>query len=239
MFIKMSLIYKLNRKPIKDAKKIPIIINNRNRVTSLKQLISSLEMRGYRNIYIIDNASTYPPLLEYYLTCPYKVFYLKQNVGCFAIWETDIYKQFINDYYVYTDSDVVPVEECPDDFLGFLWTELKRSKDVYKIGLSLKIDDLPDCYKHKQKVIEWESQFFNRPVSRFFFEANIDTTFALYKPGLKVGTNYYVKMLRSAAPYELRHLPWYIDSDNLPEEELFYVKNANTVTHWTQQTILG
>ena len=79
-----------------DYKSIPIIINNYNRLTSLKILISSLEKMGYKNLFIIDNASTYPPLLEYYNTCPYKVFRLNNNVGYLALWKTDM----IQDVYI-------------------------------------------------------------------------------------------------------------------------------------------
>lgn len=61
-----------------DVKDIPIIINNFNRVTTLSKLITTLEVRGYKNIYIIDNASTYKPLLKYYEDTPYKVFRLKK-----------------------------------------------------------------------------------------------------------------------------------------------------------------
>ena len=60
------LINQLIRPNCLDVKNIPIIINNRNRLTYMKMLISSLEKRGYNNIYIIDNDSTYPPLLDYY-----------------------------------------------------------------------------------------------------------------------------------------------------------------------------
>ena len=100
-------------------KKIPIIINNFNRLDLLKKLIHSLEIRGYSNIYIIDNLSTYPPLLDYYKSCSYKVFLLNENIGMTALWKSGIYKQFRNNFFVYTDSDVVPVDECPDDFLLF------------------------------------------------------------------------------------------------------------------------
>jgi hypothetical protein len=34
---------------------IPIVINNRNRITFLKKLIDSLKSRGYNNIFILDN----------------------------------------------------------------------------------------------------------------------------------------------------------------------------------------
>ena len=47
---------------VKDCKQIPIIINNYNHYTYLRDLIGCLERRGYRNLYIIDNHSTYCPL---------------------------------------------------------------------------------------------------------------------------------------------------------------------------------
>ena len=53
---------RLQPSKIEDARQIPIIINSFNRLTTLKQLISSLEQRGLTNIYILDNNSTYPPL---------------------------------------------------------------------------------------------------------------------------------------------------------------------------------
>lgn len=226
--------YLRNSKKIIDEKKIPIIINNRNRVTTLKQLIEALETRGYTNIYIIDNASTYPPLLEYYDTCKYEVFRLQQNVGHLALWQTHVFKRFKNDYFVYTDSDVVPIEECPDNIVGFLWEELKKNKDIYKIGLSLKIDDLPDAYNKKQEVIAWESNFYKQKHGDGFYVAQVDTTFALYKPGVCYGANERLRMLRSAYPYMARHMPWYTDSNNLSEEEQYYIQSSRTdITHWT------
>ena len=62
---------------INNATEIPIIINNFNRLSTLKELLTSLEQRGYNNIHILDNASTYPPLLAYYKTCPYEVIFLR------------------------------------------------------------------------------------------------------------------------------------------------------------------
>lgn len=232
----MSLRYRFNSNPIQDARRIPIIINNRNRLTFMKTLIDSLEKRRYNNIYIIDNASTYPPLLEYYKTCPYEVFRLDKNVGHRALWDTDIYKRFIDDYFIYTDPDVVPVEACPDDFIDFLWTSMKSRPQVYKIGLSVKIDDLPDCFKNKQKVIEIDSKYYKKKINELFYEADVDTTFALYRPGMKHATNEFITMYRTAFPYQLRHLPWYVDSDNLPEEEKYYIANArDNSTFWTKQ----
>lgn len=45
---------------------VPIFINSRDRLGVLKKLIDWLLDAGYRNLIILDNNSTYPPLLEYY-----------------------------------------------------------------------------------------------------------------------------------------------------------------------------
>mgnify|MGYP002241251986 FL=1 len=80
---------------IRDAKEIPIIINNFNRLTTLRLLTETLTACGYTNIYILDNASTYPPLLEYYKTCPFTVFHLNQNLGFKALWESPLKKKIL------------------------------------------------------------------------------------------------------------------------------------------------
>lgn len=217
---------------IKNSFEIPIIINNRNRLEYLTQLITALEIRGYTNIFIIDNNSTYPPLLEYYKTCKYEIFRLNENVGHLAMWDTDIYKRFIKDYYVYTDSDVVPIENCPSDFMNFFWETLKNNPAVQKVGFSLKIDDLPNSFKNKNDVIKWEEQFYENKVGDKYFKGFIDTTFALYRPFMQAGKG--ALMYRSAHPYQAYHMPWYVDSSNLSEEERFYIANAATSTHWTK-----
>ena len=223
----------LFRSKISDSKKIPIIINNRNRITFLLELIKNLEKRGYFNIYIIDNNSSYLPLLEYYKNCPYHVYRLDKNVGYLALWKTDIYKTFIKDFYVYTDSDVVPIDECPDDFMDFFLTTIKKYKSVEKVGFSLKIDDLPDSFSKRNKVIEWEQRFYEKKVDELLYLAPIDTTFALYRPFINKEEKYSHQTFRTAFPYSARHLPWYIDSSNLTEEENYYIENATTSTHWT------
>jgi hypothetical protein len=220
---------------IVDYKEIPIIINNFNRLDMLKKLIGSLEKRGYKNIHIIDNLSTYPPLLEYYKSCIYNIFYLKENIGMDALWKSGIYKKFRNNFFVYTDSDVVPVEECPDDFLLFFLNTLKKYRLARKVGFSLKIDDLPDCYALKDRVIKWEEHFYtDYKRDNMLYWAPVDTTFALYRPrGKRKHANSNIEMYRTAYPYMVRHLPWYIDSNNPDEENRYYIEHSNLTTYWT------
>lgn len=224
-----------NPSKIQDAFDIPIIINNFNRLTTLKKLVSSIEKRGYKNIYILDNNSSFPPLLDYYRSCPYEVIMLKENLGFKALWKNkEVRKRFCNDYYVYTDSDVVLCEDCPHDIITHLHRLLKNKyKYSAKIGLSLCIDDLPDCYSLKQKVIEWESKYYKNKNEDNLYRAPVDTTFALYRPKVGLSRSRSIETYRTAHPYQLKHLPWYTDSQNISAEELYYITHCKQVTSWS------
>ncbi|MCU0408280.1 MAG: glycosyltransferase family 2 protein [Bacteroidales bacterium] len=220
-----------------DYRDIPVIINNFNRLDMLKQLIGSLEKRGYRNIHIIDNLSTYPPLLDFYSECKYPVYRLEKNIGMNALWLSGLYKNFRRNYFVYTDSDVVPVDECPDDFLRFFRDVLKRRPLASKVGFSLKIDDIPDCYAMKEEVIRWESRFWEQKLEgEPLFRAPIDTTFALYRPrARRRHANNMIEMYRTDYPFVARHLPWYIDSRNPDAENRYYMEQAKYTIYWTKK----
>lgn len=219
-----------------DFKKIPVIINNYNRVTTLRKLISDLENRGYYNIHIIDNNSSYPPLLEFYDTCQYKIYRLKKNIGFKALWKSGLWYKFIRGYYCYTDSDLSLNDDCPDDFMEVFYRLLQKYPEVFKVGFSLRLDDLPDHYNKKQEVIKWESRFYEKEKEENVFIAPIDTTFALYRPfarrGKRDGSD---EILRVGPPYQCRHLPWYVNSRAAPDEEVYYMNSVKKVTHWTNQ----
>lgn len=213
-----------------NLKSIKVFINNINRLNFLKKEISWLESQGMENIFIIDNGSTYEPLLEYYKKTPHKVIYLNENVGYLSIWESGILEKFEQEYYIYTDPDILPVEECPNDWLELMFESLTMYKDLGKVGFSLKIDDLPDIFKLKTKVIYDESKFYEYPKDKNLYKAMIDTTFALYKPGYRGG--YWVNAARTKPPYTARHLPWYLDYENLDEEQTYYLKNIKPVAYY-------
>lgn len=221
---------------IEDVKMIPIIINNRNRFSCLKQQIQILEKFGYTNIYIIDNASTYSPLLEYYDTeCPYTVFYLGQNMGHLALWKSGLIKRFGSSYFVYTDPDVIPDENCPCNFMEKFLCVMQEYPFLEKVGFSLRIDDLPDTFDKKQQVVNWEKQFWKKKIADNppLYKAAIDTTFALYRPYYFVGGNLHSPNIRVGDPYMAKHVPWYNDSSHLSEEEIYYIQHSETSTHWS------
>lgn len=228
-----KLLWKYFSNDIKEYKNIPIIINNFNRLECLSLLVSRLERDGYKNIYIIDNNSTYPPLLEYYQTLPYKIFYLKQNVGYLSLWKTGLFKQFKRSYYVYTDSDVIPSNISPSDYIEHFYRIMQKYKNAQKVGFGLRLDNLPDTYMHKNEVIKWENQFFKIELDEKIYKAVIDTTFALYRPYVHGPANFYALQIRTGYPYLAEHHPWYQDSANLSEEDIFYKNSIETSTHWS------
>ena len=97
---------------------------------------------------------------------------------------------------------------------------LRENPLVEKVGFGLTLDDLPDSYDKKEKVLQWEQQFWDKPVGKGLYNATIDTTFAMYRPYAK-GASECVS-IRSGAPYVARHLPWYADSANPTDEDRFY-----------------
>lgn len=213
-----------------NYKDIPVIINNYNRLETLKKLISGLESRGYYNIHIIDNHSSNPGLLEYYKNLKYRVYLLDQNLGCGTLWKSGLFKKFKRNYFVYTDSDMVMVDECPDDFMNVFLNVLKRHPLAQKVGFSLKIDDLPDCYLLKDHVIDFEGQYYNYYLEdEQLYRAPIDSTFALYRPRAKEKhANNNIEIYRTAFPYMAYHLPWYQDSLNPDDDEKYYLEHLDS-----------
>ena len=210
-----------------NIQNVPIFIISYNRVDDLKKMVTAMESSGYNNIIILDNASDDPDLLEYLkkLKHKYKVHFLKQNYGHMVLWKCGLYDELINDsYYVLTDNDIIPIEECPSNYLDVFYDILQRNPHKGKCGFSLKIDDLPNEYQYKWDIIRYESFFFRdimRDDNYLLYDAPIDTTFALYRPEKyrkEHGLSFY-NAIRVGYPYEARHLSWYVDSTQLTAKQ--------------------
>lgn len=226
-----TLVRKLCKKRISDNwQNIPVIINNYNRLECLVILLEWLGKAGMKKIYIIDNNSSYPPLLEFYKKTKYTVYKLDINKGHFSLWETVLFTRFSDQYYIYTDPDIIPIDACPLNAVKYFMNILSTHPEIDKVGFGLKIDDLPDYFKMKQDVINWEKQFWQKRVTANLYDAIIDTTFALYSPGCKGGVT--LKSYRTGGIYTARHLPWYEDSQNLSEESQSYLSTASQSSSW-------
>jgi len=219
-------------------REVPIFVNSFNRLTCLRRLLEWLCAAGHRRIFVIDNASTYPPLLDYlgeverhHLAT---VIRLPENVGHLAIWACGLLDRLgITSEYVYTDPDVLPADFCPPDLVGFLQAVVAENPEILAAGPGLRIDDIPDHYPHKAAVIAWEGQFWLRPAAPRLFRAGIDTTFALYRPGAShtLGTG---RSIRTGWPYLAAHEGWYSDHQSPTDEETHYRRSVKADTsHWS------
>lgn len=219
----------------KNPNLIPIIIINFNQLFYLKQLIESLQKRDYNNIVIIDNLSTYQPLLDYYKTIETEVniHRLKTNEGHLSFWEqSDLVKKYTKGYYVVTDADVVPISDCPDDFLNTFRILLNKAYDRAKVGFSLKLEDIPEYNPQREKIKDWEAKFWKTKIHPKAYKAEIDTTFALYRPGYNYQKKNFTKAWRTDFPLQARHGGWYINPNSLTEEQKYYQKTANESASW-------
>jgi hypothetical protein len=199
-------------------------IINYNRLTLPKNMARWLFERGCEPIFI-DNHSDYPPLLEYYDKCPFSVIYLKQNYGHKVFWDCELYKILkSNERYILTDPDL-DLMGIPDDFLKVLNEGLNKYPRFNKCGFSLEIDDLPPTPEGDLIRTKVEPRYWRKALDPLYFNAPIDTTFALYREG---ANSYFHPALRTNRPYTAKHLPWYYyHLSELSEDEQYYYKTAN------------
>ena len=220
--------YSLAISPTLSISQIPIFINSRDRLGTLRDLVNWLKKAGQQRIYILDNDSSYAPLLEYYRHLDdneptVQVVRLKKNLGHTALWDSKVLEILHIDMpYVYTDSDVVPSEDCPIDVLGNLLEVLRKYPFLKKVGLALKTDDI--TYFDAEKTKEAEKRFYLHEIEPELYFGAVDTTFALYRNYRHY--NLYVSA-RTTGKKTARHLPWYYDYDNLPDDERYYMEHAN------------
>jgi len=208
---------------------IKIVINNRNRLTTTKNMVEKLLLTtGWENIIIIDNGSTYPPLWEWYnyiMNTPkfwgkVRIMFCK-NEGHLALWSTGLYKE-LGEYFVYTDSDIILPDSLPMDWKEIMLDTMLKYPEYKKIALGLRIDDLPDYYRYKYQVKRNEGRWWLDAVEKDLYKADTDTTFALMK---NFGDNCYTSLRICREDLLCRHHGWYLCLDMLDEEEKYYLEH--------------
>ena len=207
----------------------------RDRVTYAKQCVDALYTGGIDDVIVLDQGSTYEPAIDWLrLDLDIKT-EQTPNFHPQNLLNTDWieYHVGVHQRYVVTDCDVVPHPDCPGDWLEYLSRILDRFPDRTKVGLGLSIDDLPDHYQYRWQVVAWEQQHWNHPINSGLYGAAIDTTLAVWQP-LEVQPNFSLgPAVRTGYPYLAKHLPWYEDSSNLSEEQVYYEAHMNKdYSHW-------
>lgn len=220
-------------------KNCKVVINNRNRLTTTKNMVDTLlYLNPSESIIIIDNGSTYAPLLEWYeiiMNNPNLnvAVHFEKNEGHLALWATGLHKE-LGDFFIYTDSDIVLPHRFPINWKEIMYNTMMQYREYDKIALAIHIDDLPDHYRYKNQVIRNEARWWLEEIDQYIYKADTDTTFALMR---NFGDNCY-KSLRITRPDLIcRHHGWYLDLENLDEEEKYYLEHLGerVTTQYSKQ----
>jgi hypothetical protein len=211
-----------------DTNEIPIIINNRNLLTWPRKMVAKLRtLNLVKSIYILDNQSTYGPLLEWYDQLQndpvVKVIRLDKNIGHTAPWKCLEINHLLNKLYVVTDPDL-NIDNLPTNILEILSSKLKQS-NFQKIGLKLQtgppFNNQSIVYQHIQdwEVKRWAKCSIQDEVANI----DIDTTFALYK-----SNNYFIGG-GSYIHNSVVHEPWSFSLETIQQnkEFLYYIYTSN------------
>lgn len=219
---------------------IPVLINNFNRLELLqKQIDWLLSLEDKVSIIIIDNLSTYPPLLEYYENIKHpqiQVVYL--NFNSWRKGAEYLGEKKLADFekYIITDSDLLAFESTPSNLISHISKLMDKYPQYNHIGTSLEINDLPDYNPLKKKIIQHESQYWTPAAKVIDNEVSIalvDTTFAMYRNTSRVLPT--GPALRTLRPFTLKHVDWYLDPNQNSSEYQFYLDSCKSFATWAHE----
>lgn len=225
---------------------VPIIIPTFNNPTFLRGMIEQLQARQCTNIEVIDNGSTYPPMLDYLGHLEkrrVKVTYMADNAGPRRVWTDPDFFNSLPQVFCVTDPDLRFQEAMPIDFIEQLY-ELSEKRRCGKVGLALDIS-CPETLLQREFLIgseyytiwDWEKRFWSVEVEPGVYDAPIDTTFALYNK------SYFDRgrpdqALRVSGAFTCKHLPW-LREFSLPADEADFYQKTNAHSFYMPNTHLG
>jgi hypothetical protein len=163
---------------------------------------------------ILDMGSTWPSFLEYRDSLGIEVIKYPFGMCPHDLWTSGEIKRLGVGPFFLSDGDIDFRESPSNTFL-----ELMRISEEYpwfpKIGLSLKISDIPDDIEG-QRVKAWEEDNWKISFREGVYLCGTDTTIAYYPR--RESTFYYRPSLRLGGEYTVVHYPWY-ERDETPTEE--------------------
>lgn len=209
----------------------PVFIINRDRLTIMAHMADYIADCPGTYPVIVDNGSTYPPLLEYYKTTPHKVKLLDGNGCSTVIWFCGILDEYnIHERFILTDPDLV-LDSIPKDWLHLFHLGLDRYPWAQKAGFSLEINDLPNTNIGNAAKAH-ETSMWGHKLDGQFYKAIIDTTFCMVR---KI---HDFPAVRTARPYTAKHAPWYyISKADIPPDELHYMQHAEPRSNYWNKRI--
>lgn len=232
----------MNIQEIVLRRTIPVVINSFNQLFYLENIVKKFLKNGFKNIYIIDQGSTYPPLNTYleniHSTHP-EVFpiFLDENKGPRWFIANTVYHMFGTECFIYTDPDIL--FETLDENFVFRLIELSHKYKVPKVGSALSLKNLNSSLSatpgKKFTIMEWEQQFWTDEIEPNVYAAPVDTTLHLLNKLYYSDAAFYKAVRVSGTGFEVQHAPW-LNNDPMPKiEKEFYASVKNGWGFWESQ----
>lgn len=202
---------------------IPIVIINRDRLSTTKRLVEQLTILDYKNITILDMDSSYEPLLQWYKDTDIPLI-KAANTTHKALWHNGIIDRFNKHQWIaVTDSDI---ELHPDTLKEFIEQMITTAKGfgMDKAGLAIQFNNIPNSYL-SNIIRNIESRYWKVPLTHpthTVFSAAVDTSFCV----VRTDRPFMYPAIR-IADWPCIHTPWYEDWDNLTEEQQYYLDHCD------------
>jgi hypothetical protein len=210
---------------------IPIVVIAWNNLTFVKKIVHQIQ-HITNKIIIMDNASTYQPMFEYYNELEaqdknkYEIRRLTTNYGhnvCYQLIDT------LPAVFCMSDPDLELNGKMPINVIEHLFY-ISNTYSCGKVGLALDISDHHNFLNEsfESLVYNIESNYWQNRIPTEHYElyyAPIDTTFCLINR--KYNYDLSQENIRVAGVFTAKHLPWYRGyiQNNIPKDEL---------QHWMQ-----
>lgn len=232
--------------------KIPIFVITCDRLEITRQSIRSYQqIKTPYEIVIHDNGSSFKDTVSYLKRLKDRGIKVYRRPKITTVNELNLVRESVKDYFlshepsnfVVTDCDIA-LHNVSGDILEF-YTYVLHNTKAQVVGPMLEIDDIPDYYPRKERVLQLhKKRFWNKPTKFLdyknkrikFINAPIDTTFGMYRK--RTTFKRHQQGIRTHAPYTARHLDWYLHPNKITPDQEHYIKNrASAISHWSNPRV--
>ena len=226
---------------------IPVLIPVFNNPTYTRNFVNQLKVLNVENIIILDNNSTYKPMLELLndFENEHQVIRLGYNKGPhYALRDSEFYSNLPN-YFCLSDPDLELSPNLPENFID-AFVDISNQYKIGKVGFALEVpkeEEFAQLYMNLDGKLwnmrEWEMQFWENSIGKTtdgddLYLTTLDTQFALYNKNYFDPNSRY-ECLRVGGKFTAKHLGLY-KQDNIPTEELKYYRNSTRYSYFSGNT---
>ena len=224
---------------------IPIFVIFKDRVSVLMESLRSIYryIRTPFEIVIINDNSTFPAANKFLQKLKESGVRVHDNEH---FWGTDFNQlfeavaNFVEDFmsssdashYVLTDADCA-LDSVPGNIL-VVYQNMLEGLGVDAAGAAIRWDDWPPgSPPYEDEVVRLQAEAYEFGGRYYYYNnAKIDTTFAMYRRDWRL-SRLQGKHIRILPPLASRHVDFYLDKENLPQDYIFYhaVARAKQVNH--------